>query len=174
MPVLHASWTPGTLTGGLVGMRPERLWRERSGPGLFNDDPYLKRLNLILRAELAARELYLNYCARFRSVPQSEAISDAHLRASKTLLNLIVSHRGLPEFEGFNLPSEIPLVTLQLARLMPRRLSTVTADRSCQRMERWLVAAYGRAISQACPKDFGILQDLLATARCNLRALKSQ
>lgn len=137
-----------------------QLPRSRSVPSatFFENNHYIRTLNKILQLELGCIELYKK-CAETLQIPDCEELIRIHQCQAKSLVNLIVNNRGIPDQKGFSLPPEIGLIASGLGRRLWHSMAFRTNKASCLHLERLLIRRYQQALGVAPYGDRFILDE---------------
>lgn len=148
-------------------MEPSRCWnndavsvlhlqlpRRRSitYTSLFQNNQYVRLLNLILQLELGCIELYQNCREELENYALTGMI-ECHQQQAKSLVTMIITNRGIPAQKGFAFSSELSLIASRIARRLPQTIARRTSVASSLQLERTLRRRYYQALSMAPYRD---------------------
>lgn len=139
--------------------------------GLFQDNPYIRALNEILQYELTAIHTYRKAIRRFGRAQHLSRIIDDHVSASKTLVNMIISHRGIPADHGSHAAAITARTILTFDGVIPGRIRTIAQSYAIRQFESTLVDRYDFALSMAPQSDFITLETLKTRIDSNAQQL---
>lgn len=143
---------------------------------LFRNNPYIRRLNLMLDREARAHLSYLSIQRRGAEVPGIEEVESAvehHGKAQRTLVRLIARNSGLPE-DPSAWKSRLQKVILDISQNAPRGVQAKATQIYFGRMEASLETGYRQTIPIAPSKDLEELEGLMRFASDLEQKLSSQ
>lgn len=148
-----------------------RTWTLRTHPSLFRDNRNIRILNSLLGTELSAIEMYRSLQRRLPQKQWIEIHRDNHYLASRNIIQLIISHRGLPQ-QSLTMTGEIFTLILEISFLF----SGKTAARFRRRMflifESYLNRCYAKVIAECNDSDAQGLRQQQHLIQGNMARLK--
>ncbi len=140
---------------------------------LFENNSYVRLLNLLLQMELGCIELYQTCSTELNNYRLLDII-DCHRLQAKSLVNLIISNRGIPEHKGFAFSSELSLMASRIGRRLPHTLARRTSVASCLQLEKSLRRRYRQALAIAPYRDRIELNAHILSTRQHINHLQTR
>jgi len=126
----------------------------------FRSNDYIHRLNRTLQAEVRTLSAYLSLANHRSSTTIVEDGSAAHQLASRELVRMIISGRGVPE-DRSTLSLGLTRRLVSLLKRMPAGIAERATTATLRQLERQLVAHYKQLIAIAPARDVDSLRELL-------------
>lgn len=142
---------------------------------MYQDNPYIRRLNQMLDREARAHLSYLTLQRRGAIVPGLDGLEEAvehHGKAQRTLVRLIARNSGLPE-DPSAWKSRFQKAILDLSQSAPRGVQSRATQIYFGRLESSLTSGYRQTIAFAPRKDQEELAQLMEQAAALERQLGS-
>jgi len=167
MDAMHAV----SESGGpyVLGFKASRSVRQVS---MFQGNDYTKALNQLLQLELGTVALYHHCFIRWKDSPES-CYGESHQEAARSLVNLIIANRGIPDKDGMAFPAEISIIIARLTMRLGQKFGQQTARKVCMQMEKMLRRRYHAALDMAPHRDHHCLLHLIYNTKKNLELLES-
>jgi len=152
--------TAGCSYTGAIGFK-SGLRTDASGQATtFRSNDYIHRLNRTLQAEVRALSAYLSLANHRSSTATIEDGSAAHHLASRELVRMIISGRGVPE-DRSTLSLGLTRRLVSLLNRMPSGIAERATTATLRQLERKLILHYKQLIAIAPARDVDSLRDLL-------------